>query len=88
MVINNTTYVCAPLEVRVGSLGSPHLTKSIVGWIPWNILREGSHGHVAVVNRVDVNAIEMLRELKELKQTYQRSVNMEFPETNVKLSRG
>jgi len=77
---NNVTDVCAPLEVRVGPLGSPHLTRSLLGWIPWNVLREGSHSCVAVVNRADVTAIEMLHELKELNQTYQRSVNMEFPE--------
>ena len=77
---NNVTDVCAPLEVRTGPLGSPHLTRSLLGWIPWNVLREGSHSCVAVVNRADVTAIEMIQELKELNQTYQRSVNMEFPE--------
>jgi hypothetical protein len=79
---NNISDASTPLEVRVGPRGTPYATRSVLGWIPWNIVRTGSN-NVHTVNRADVMAIEQLHEIKDLNKLYVQSVNLDFPERNI-----
>ena len=81
LIGNNAVDVYSPLEVRTGPRGSPHATKSPIGWIPWNVVREsGTCTDVPTVNRVEVLAIEEMQELKQLDRLVRNSIDAEFPE--------
>ena len=41
LIGNNVPDVYTPLQVRTGPIGSPHATLSRIGWIPWNVVRDG-----------------------------------------------
>ena len=82
LIGNNIPDVCAPLKVRVGPRGTPYATKSVLGWIPWNVFRESS-GSFSAVNRADVIAIEQVHDLREINDHYIKSVNYDFPEKTI-----
>lgn len=79
LIGNNVPDAGAPLEVRRGARGSPYATRSLLGWIPWNIFRKGSEA-CKVVNRADVVAIEQLRDIKDLNELYVKSIGLDYPE--------
>jgi hypothetical protein len=79
LIGNNITDVCSPLEVRVGPAGTPYATRSALGWIPWNVHRQGigQSVNVNIINHADGTIIE---EIQELKDMYVKLVNSDFPE--------
>ena len=53
----------SPLEIRTGPTGSPHATRTRIGWIPWNIMRDqdsATYGVTANYAKVVANQIESL----------------------------
>ena len=69
-----------PLELRTVPLSSPHAARSILGWIVWNVIRNNPSDDINA-NRAEVLAILDAAELQQLSKIYQRSVNLDFPET-------
>ena len=43
MIGNNIPDVYTPMEMRKGPASSPHATRTRIGWIPWNVIRQGSN---------------------------------------------
>ena len=79
---NNIPDICAPLEVRIGPRGAPHATRTVLGWIPWNVFREGID-KLNIVNQAEVISIENVQELQSLTDQYFKSVNIDFPEKTI-----
>ena len=82
MIGNNVPDAFTPCEIRTGEQGSPHATRTRLGWVIWNLIRpnhDASNGmpNTAVVNRAQVIAIE---ELAQLDQTLRTSINQDFHE--------
>ena len=66
-----------PLEVRTGPKGTPHATRSRLGWIPWNIAKTD-------IDHVNVNFIESkAQEIRNLETLMENAINMDFPERAV-----
>ncbi len=63
----------------MGPQGSPHASRSRLGWIAWNVIHSGSSGGY-VSNRADVMAIEHLEDTRNLEKLYQKSMLLDFPE--------
>jgi hypothetical protein len=76
---NNVPDAYVPLEVRTGPRGSPHASRTLLGWIPWNVIRDGSRGNYSV-NEVQVKAIQLHHDDKQLEQLYRMSISRDFPE--------
>lgn len=86
LIGNNVPDICAPIEVRLGPRGSPYAVRSVIGWIPWNIMRKGSNSAISV-NRADVVAIEQLCDIRDLNELYVKSIGLEYPERTIDDSR-
>ncbi|KAK3086822.1 hypothetical protein FSP39_023974 [Pinctada imbricata] len=76
---SNVPDAYAPQEVITGPSGSPHATRTRLGWIIWNVLRSSREDMQSyTVNRAAVeNHIEMDMRLEQLVKD---SINLEFPE--------
>ena len=69
----------APLEVITGPSGSPHATKTRLGWIVWNVLRNSKEEMRSyTVNRAAV--MDQFESDMRLEQLLKDSINSEFPE--------
>lgn len=74
---SNVPDAFAPYDVVTGPSGSPHATKTRLGWIVWNVLREGET-RTHDVNRVTIEQYcECDMKLEELVKA---SINSDFPE--------
>lgn len=74
---SNVPDAFAPYDVVTGPSGSPHATKTRLGWIVWNVLREGET-RTCDVNRVTIEQYcECDMKLEELVKA---SINSDFPE--------
>ncbi|XP_052706784.1 uncharacterized protein LOC128182227 [Crassostrea angulata] len=74
---SNVPDAFAPYDVVTGPSGSPHATKTRLGWIVWNVLRDGET-RTCDVNRV---TIEQYCECdKKLEELVKASINSDFPE--------
>lgn len=40
LIGNNVADAYAPCEIKTGARGSPHATKTLLGWIVWNVVRD------------------------------------------------
>ena len=80
LIGNNVPDASAPLEVKTGPRGSPYMSRSLLGWIPWGVLRNSPN---ILVNRADVLAIEQFNENQDLNDLYIKSVNLDFPEKTI-----
>ncbi len=79
---NNIPDVCAPLEVKRGTRGSPMAIRSPIGWIVYNLVRNSGYmSHV--VNRACVVSVEEPNELGRLETLYRESLNLDFPEKQI-----
>lgn len=83
LIGNNVPDVYSPYEVRTGERGSPHASRTAIGWIPWNIIRQGASEISPVVNRVGIEVIEDHQSLKELDILVRKSINQDFPERTI-----
>ncbi|XP_046560355.1 uncharacterized protein LOC124269381 [Haliotis rubra] len=73
-----------PLEIRTGPQGSPHASRTQLGWILWNVMRaqkleEGNHFPSMKTEIAFKNAEEISRLDKMVKE----SMNFDFPERNI-----
>ena len=82
LIGNNVPDVYTPLELRTGDRGTPHATRSMIGWILWNVMRQVG-GNTPTVNRVEVIAIQERQELSQLDKLVRHSIDSEFPERRI-----
>ncbi|XP_006819133.1 uncharacterized protein LOC102802549 [Saccoglossus kowalevskii] len=74
-----------PLEIVTGPQGSPHASRTRLGWTLWNVVcgednrEQGSY----TVNRADIIAVQESEELKQLDLMVRSSINFDFPERAV-----
>ena len=82
LIGNNVPNAYTPLEVRTGPVDTPHATKSCLGWIPWNILRQkGCENNQSYpVNRTELIAVSKVEEDRRLNQLLRDAINSDFPE--------
>ena len=87
LIGNNVPDVYTPLEVRTGPIGSPHATLSRLGWIPWNVIRDGpGMTETAVATSCFTNVIT--EQLESLKTLVRDSINRDFPQRAIDDKRG
>ena len=87
LIGNNVPDVYTPLEVRTGPIGSPHATLSRIGWIPWNVIRDGPRvTETAVATSCFTNVIT--EQLESLETLVRDSINRDFPERAIDDKRG
>ena len=79
LIGNNVPDVYTPLDIRTGPTGSPHASRTRMGWIAWNVVRDGVSSSYPV-NRADVIAVEEIERLNQLDKLIQSSINLDFPE--------
>jgi len=74
MIGNNVPDAYAPFEIATGPSGSPHATRTRLGWILWNVLRDKSS--------FEVNRVYLQSEVADDKQLniLMQSFNYDFPE--------
>jgi hypothetical protein len=73
MIGNNVPDAYSPFELATGPSSSPHATKTRLGWIIWNVLRDRTSFEV---NRVFVESVNDETQMKMLTE----SINLDFPE--------
>ncbi|XP_061191695.1 uncharacterized protein LOC133199905 [Saccostrea echinata] len=77
LIGSNVPDAYAPFEVVTGPSGSPHATRTRLGWIVWNVLREVGSGSY------DVNKVTLERYCEcdtKLEELVKASINSDFPE--------
>ncbi|XP_061175604.1 uncharacterized protein LOC133184531 [Saccostrea echinata] len=77
LIGSNVPDAYAPFEVVTGPSGSPHATRTRLGWIVWNVLREVGSGSY------DVNKVTLERYCEcdtKLEELVKASINLDFPE--------
>ncbi|XP_048735788.2 uncharacterized protein LOC125651252 [Ostrea edulis] len=78
MIGNNVPDAYTPPEVLTGPSGSPHATRTKLGWIVWNLLR---NRETHEVNRVSIEScVDSDQKLEEL---VKKSMDMDFPERTI-----
>ena len=82
LIGNNVPKVYSPLAVRTGPPGSPCATKTVLGWIAWNVVRSVRNCQPFSVNFVDV-AAKRYEEIKKLNMLVIESLNYDFPERTI-----
>ncbi|KAJ8018203.1 hypothetical protein HOLleu_43941 [Holothuria leucospilota] len=78
MIGNAVADAYTPLEIVTGPRGTPFAQRSILGWIPWSIVRPGPAPNTHTVNRVESKAIE---DHSQLTQLVQKATRIDFPES-------
>ena len=69
-----------PFEISTGPSGSPHATKTRLGWIIWNVIRDISETD-GVVNRAQMMSISSIDDDQtRLEKLVRNSMNYDFPE--------
>jgi len=79
LVGNNVHDVYSPLEVRVGP---PYASRIRLGWILWNVIRPVP-SKINIPNRADVVAVQCVENAIYLEALYQKSLQIDFPETSI-----
>ena len=76
LIGNNVPDAYRPLELRTGPPGSPHATRSVLGWIFWNVIRDRK--------QVDSDSLSLnriaLEEIQNLESLVRASMDHDFPE--------
>ncbi|XP_069129352.1 uncharacterized protein [Argopecten irradians] len=73
MLGSNVPDAYTPTQVIAGPSGSPHATKTKLGWVIWNVIRNN--------DSVEVNRLHIENETTEsLEDIAKKSINMDFPE--------
>lgn len=81
LIGNNVPAVYSPLETKTGNVGTPHASRSIVGWIPWNVIRQRCDKFVPpTIDRIETIALEHNQELQHPDQMVGDSKNRGYPE--------
>ncbi|XP_033758237.1 uncharacterized protein LOC117340586 [Pecten maximus] len=73
MIGSNVPDAYSPIEILAGPSGSPHATRTKLGWVVWNVLRESG--------TIQVNRVHIQDESGEdIEDMVKRSMNLDFPE--------
>ena len=82
LIGNNVPDAYSPIEVVSGPRGTPHVVKTLLGWVPWNVIRAESDSSQTQlsVNRTDISAIHEFEDINQLGKLVQETINMDFPE--------
>ncbi|XP_050416044.1 uncharacterized protein LOC126829914 isoform X3 [Patella vulgata] len=86
LIGNNVAEAYTPQEYRIGPQGSPHASKTAIGWILWNVLREENESSKLMANRVLSNSINLCAEIEQsqnLDRLVRTIINLDFPERNI-----
>ncbi|XP_071094674.1 uncharacterized protein [Haliotis cracherodii] len=75
----------SPFEVKVGPQGSPHATRTRLGWILWNVVRpSGEEGKQHFPSmRTDIVNVRNVEKISELNSLVRKSINFDFPESSI-----
>jgi hypothetical protein len=77
---NDVPDAYAPLQVITGPSGTPHVSRTRLGLVAWNIIRPNNTGStLSRVNRADV-IIHDFQCCRELDKSYQKGLALDFPE--------
>ncbi|XP_062588283.1 uncharacterized protein LOC134249947 [Saccostrea cucullata] len=75
LIGNNVPDAYTPFELAVGPRGSPHATRTRLGWIPWNIIRNRT--------TFDVNHVCIQNDGTQLDHILKQIMNFDFPEAEL-----
>lgn len=76
----NVPYAYSLKEIRTGPRGSPHATRTPIGRILCNVLRQADGSSSYPVSRIEIKGFEVLEDHGRLERLVRRSVDMDFPE--------
>lgn len=79
MIGNNVADAYTPFELAIGPSGSPHATKTRLGWIVWNLVRNINNGDF-VANRAHLMTVRQAEDHSRLEELLKHSINLDFPE--------
>ncbi|XP_046564520.1 uncharacterized protein LOC124273324 [Haliotis rubra] len=85
LIGGNAPDAYSPFEVKVGPEGSPHATRTRLGWILWNVVRpsrQGEKQHFPSM-RTDIVSVRNIEEISELNSLVRKSINFDFPERSI-----
>lgn len=77
MVGDALTHLYMPRQITTGPQGSSFAQRSLLGWIPWSIVRPGSSPNTHTVNKVEARAVENYYQLTQL---VRQATETDFPE--------
>ncbi|XP_046556804.1 uncharacterized protein LOC124266040 [Haliotis rubra] len=85
LIGNNVPSAYTPQEVRTGPIHAPHATKTILGWVVWNLLRDSvtDVDSMQYANRIEVAAVTEEEEMKSINKMLKDSMNYDFPERTI-----
>ncbi|XP_074645890.1 uncharacterized protein LOC141902149 [Tubulanus polymorphus] len=79
LIGGNVAEAYYPLECLAGPHGSPRVTRTILGWIPWGVRQDDSQ-QVDVSYVTDARIISDYKELQNLDRMVRQAMNFDFPE--------
>ncbi|XP_033095248.1 uncharacterized protein LOC117099830 [Anneissia japonica] len=68
-----------PLQIKTGPIGAPHATKTKLGWVVWNLMRD-CVGGVYPVNKIELLSIDKSLEESRLEKLVRIATEIDFPE--------
>ena len=80
LIGNNIPDAYTPISIKTGPRNSPYASKTMIGWIVWNVIRNHLSNAAITVNRADILAIESMDSLNQLNKMVQQSIRLDFPE--------
>ncbi|CAC5378088.1 unnamed protein product [Mytilus coruscus] len=81
MIGNNVPDAYTSYDIATGPTGSPHATRSRLGWIIWNLIRNETNIETnAVVNRAQLTTIKEVQDHNNLDYLVRKSINFDFLE--------
>ncbi|XP_064624565.1 uncharacterized protein LOC135486033 [Lineus longissimus] len=86
LIGNGVPDAYTPIKSVTGPQGSPHAVKTRLGWIAWNVVRDGEEADqpmCPVPVNTAVTAIEKIDHMQELDILVRSSFNHDFPEQGI-----
>ncbi|XP_046551173.1 uncharacterized protein LOC124260894 [Haliotis rubra] len=84
LIGSNVPDAYSPLEIRTGPQGSPHATRTQLGWVLWNVMRAQKleEGNRFPSMKTEI-AFKNAEEISRLDKMVKESMNFDFPERNI-----
>ncbi|XP_046564200.1 uncharacterized protein LOC124273030 [Haliotis rubra] len=82
LIGNNMPDAYTPMMVKTGPQGIPHATRTLLGWVVWNVVRSTAESKDIrfPVFRTEVAALEEVESLRNLERVVKQAINFDFPE--------
>lgn len=81
LIGNNVPDAYSPIEVVRGPRGTPHVVKTLLGFVPWNVIRECDTDTTQYsVNRTAISDFQAIEDISQLGKLVQETINLDFPE--------